>query len=125
MVIESAHRRGAEWRDHDSEHGSGFKPRLGDVSTHRRDRLRAWGGRIRTRKCHFNKCYLKCRANSLTFRDIFAPETFRGEPERAGCRVTPGPGPASSLIFHERSVIPTRPATQSGSSKPQGEMLGK
>jgi hypothetical protein len=25
------------------------------------------------------KCYLKCRANSLTFRDIFTPETFRGD----------------------------------------------
>ena len=30
----------------------------------------------------FKKCYLKCRANSLGFRNILVPETFRGMTDR-------------------------------------------
>ena len=39
--------------------------------------LPGWACRTRTRKCHFKKCRLKCGANSLRFRNILRPETFR------------------------------------------------
>src|SRR2546425_2457960 len=54
-------------------------------------RLRGWACRTRTRKCRFKKCYLKCRANSLDFQNILAPETSRlGSREETDMRPTAG-----------------------------------
>ena len=47
--------------------------RFAHVSTRRRDRLRGWAGRTRTRKCRF----FEITANSLVFHNILVPETFR------------------------------------------------
>ena len=52
-------------------------------------RLPGWACGTRTRKCRFKKCYLKCRTNSLGFRNILVPETFRGG---AAKRLTRGSG---------------------------------
>jgi hypothetical protein len=68
-----------------------------------------WACRTRTRKCRFRECYLKCRANSLTFRNIFAPETFRGKPQRAGCGSRWGLDPLPSLTVHELRAYTPQP----------------
>jgi hypothetical protein len=39
--------------------------------------LPGWACRTRTCKCHSEKCPLKRRPNSPSFRDIWGPETFR------------------------------------------------
>src|SRR6266480_5906033 len=56
--------------------------RLDGMSPTRRVRrveteLPGWACRIRTCKCHFGKCPLKCRADFAWFRNIWGPETFR------------------------------------------------
>jgi hypothetical protein len=51
-----------------------------------RDRTAWLGERTRTRRCLFKTCHLKCRPNSLEFRNIFVPETFRTGRE---VRITP------------------------------------
>jgi hypothetical protein len=58
--------------------GSSFFDLSSDVPAPSETALRGWACRTRTRKCQCKRCHLKCGANSLGFRSILGPETFRG-----------------------------------------------